>query len=167
MKKYFSILILFLISISSQSFSKENIFFLDLDYVLSNSNQGKLILSDLDKINKQNIEKIKSKEEDLKNEEQEIISQKNILSKEIYSEKVADLKKKIETFKQEKNKLVKDFTNIRQTKINNFLKDINKILEDYVEKNSINLVLNKKDILIGNNEYNITDEILELVNKLD
>ena len=55
---------------------------------------------------------------------------------------------------------------MRQTKINNFLGVINKILEDYVEKNSINLVLNKKDILIGNNEYNITDEILELVNKL-
>ena len=69
-------------------FFKRKNFFLDLDYVLSNSNQGRLILSDLEEINEQNIKKIKSREKDLKKEEQEIISQKNILSKEIYSEKV-------------------------------------------------------------------------------
>ena len=42
---------------------------------------------------------------------------------------------------------------------------VNQILGDYVEKNAIDLVLNKKDILMGKNKYNITNEILELVNK--
>ena len=35
---------------------------------------------------------------------------------------------------------------------------------DYVQKNSIDIVLNKKDILMGKNNYNITEEILKMVN---
>ena len=41
---------------------------------------------------------------------------------------------------------------------------LDKILADYVQKNSIDIVLNKKDILMGKNNYNITDEILKIVN---
>ena len=62
--------------------------------------------------------------------------------------------------------LAKDFTETRKTKINEFFKTIDKVLREYVENNSIDLVLNKKDILIGKNNYNITDEILKIVNEL-
>ena len=44
---------------------------------------------------------------------------------------------------------------------------IDNVLREYVEKNSIDLVLNKKDILIGKNNYNITNEILKIVNNLN
>ncbi len=42
---------------------------------------------------------------------------------------------------------------------------INPIISDYVEKNSINLVIDKNNILIGKKSYDITQDILELVNK--
>ena len=48
--------------------------------------------------------------------------------------------------------------------INKFIKLVDEILGEYVQKNAIDLVLNKKDILMGKNKYNITNEILELVN---
>ena len=41
---------------------------------------------------------------------------------------------------------------------------INKIIEEYVQKKSIDLVLNKKHILMGKNNYNITNEIMEILN---
>ena len=39
------------------------------------------------------------------------------------------------------------------------------IVQVYAENNSIQLVLNKKDIIIGQNTMDISNDILELVNK--
>ena len=166
MRKFLFIFLLFTLS-ANNLFAKDNIVFLDLDYILSNSNKGKIILSELENLNKENLKKIKTKEDLIKKEEKDIINQKNIISEEIYSERVTNLKKKIQLFRNDKNELVKSFANQREKKINNFFQIINNILANYVEKNSIDLVLNKKDILIGKNEYNITSDILEIVNGLD
>lgn len=97
-------------------------------------------------------------------EEKKLIQQKNILTKDIYSEKVQILKTKIKNYREEKNILVNEFKKKREEDINNFLKLVDKILADYVQKNSIDIVLNKKDILMGKNNYNITEEILKMVN---
>ena len=107
MKKFFFIYLFILFSFFLEnSYSKENIVFLDLDYILSNSNKGKAILSELENLNNENLKKMKIKEDLIKKEEQEIISQKKIISEEIYSEKVRNLKNKIQTFRKDKNELV-------------------------------------------------------------
>ena len=45
------------------------------------------------------------------------------------------------------------------------LKNINEIISEYSEKNSISIIVEKKSIIIGKSELNITDDILELLNK--
>ena len=159
--KFFVLFFLF----TSLSYSSEKIVYLDVDFILANSDKGKIILSNLEKKNKENIKILQSKEKILKDEETEIIKQKNIISEVSYNEKVNKLKSKIDTFKMDKDKLVKNFNQLRQQEINKFIKLVDQILGEYVEKNAIDLVLNKKDILMGKNKYNITSEILELVNK--
>ena len=151
--------------LTSLSFSVEKIVYLDVDFILANSDKGKIILSNLEKKNKENIKILQSKEKILKDEETEIIKQKNIISEVSYKEKINTLKSKIDTFKMDKDKLVKNFNQLRQQEINKFIKLVDEILGEYVEKNAIDLVLNKKDILMGKNKYNITNEIMELVNK--
>ena len=151
--------------LTSLSLSGEKIVYLDVDFILANSDKGKIILSNLEKKNKENIKILQSKEKILKDEETEIIKQKNIISEVSYKEKVNKLKSKIDTFKMDKDKLVKNFNQVRQQEINKFIKLVDEILGEYVEKNAIDLVLNKKDILMGKNKYNITNEIMELVNK--
>ena len=69
------------------SYAKENIVFLDLDYILSNSNKGKAILSELEGLNKENLQKMKIKEDLIKKEEQEIISQKKLYQKKFILKK--------------------------------------------------------------------------------
>ena len=160
---FFSILIL-LNLFTLNSFASEKIVYLDLDYLLANSNKGKEVLLNLEQINKKNIELLKKKEKLLSEEEKKLIQQKNILTKDIYSEKVQILKTKIKNYREEKNILVNEFKKKREEDINNFLKLVDKILADYVQKNSIDIVLNKKDILMGKNNYNITEEILKMVN---
>ena len=159
--KFFTIFFLFTVL----SHSSEKIVYLDVDFILANSDKGKIILSNLEKKNKENIKILQSKEKILKDEETQIIKQKNIISEVSYKEKVNKLKSKIDIFKMDKDKLVKNFNQLRQQEINKFIKLVDQILGEYVEKNAIDLVLNKKDILMGKNKYNITNEILELVNK--
>ena len=165
MKCFFIKFFILFFLLTSLSYSSEKIVYLDVDFILANSEKGKKILSNLEKKNKENIKILQSKEKILKDEETQIIKQKNIISEVSYKEKVNQLKSKIDTFKKDKNELVKNFKQLREQEINNFIKIIDKILGEYVKKNGIDLVLNKKDILMGKNEYNITKEILDLVNK--
>ena len=62
--------------------------------------------------------------------------------------------------------MAKNFKSIREKNINDFIRLVEKILEEYVKEESIDLVLNKKNILMGKNQYNITNNILEKVNQL-
>ena len=165
MKSFFIKFFIIFFFFTSLSYSSEKIVYLDVDFILANSDKGKIILSNLEKKNKENIKILQSKEKILKDEETEIIKQKNIISEVSYKEKINTLKSKIDTFKMDKDKLVKNFNQFRQQEINKFIKLVDEILGEYVEKNAIDLVLNKKDILMGKNKYNITNEIMELVNK--
>ena len=165
MKNLFLPLLIFFYLIGN-AFAIEKIVYLDLDYILSNSNKGKNILSDLDKKNNENIKIIKSKEEILKTEEENLLKQKNIISNEAYNEKVKNLQNKVKIFRSEKNQLVTEFKKNRENKINDFIKIVDNILGEYVKVNSIDLVLNKKDIIMGKNSFNITESILKKVNEL-
>ena len=165
MKNLFLPLLIFFY-LTSNAFSIEKIVYLDLDYILSNSNKGKNILSDLDKKNNENIKILKSKEEILKTEEENLIKQKNIISNEAYNEKVKNLQNKVKIFRSEKNQLVTEFKKNRENRINDFIKIVDTILGEYVKANSIDIVLNKKDIIMGKNSFNITEEILKKVNEL-
>ena len=165
MKNLFLPLLIFFY-LTGNAFAIEKIVYLDLDYILSNSNKGKNILSDLDKKNNENIKILKSKEEILKTEEENLLKQKNIISNEAYNKKVKNLQNKIKIFRSEKNQLVTEFKKNRENKINDFIKIVDNILGEYVKANSIDLVLNKKDIIMGKNSFNITEEILKKVNEL-
>ena len=164
MFKLFNISTYFFFLITVNSYSVEKIVYLDLDFLLSNSNKGKEIILNLEKINKENIKILKEKKNLLNNEEKKLLQQKNILTSQIYSEKRKSLKNQIKNFNEEKNTIALKFKKQREEKINNFLKIVDKILAEYVKKNSIDIVLNKKDILMGKNNYNITDDIMQIIN---
>ena len=166
MKKITLFFFLFFLFVSNISLSAEKIVYLDLDYILKNSDKGKEILLNLDKKNKNNINLLKSKEDSLKKEEEKLIKQKNILSDEAYKKKVQSLQDKISNYRSQKNQLVEEFKKTRESKINDFIKIVNNVLEEYVKANSIDMVLNKKDIIMGKNSYNITETILKKVNEL-
>ena len=156
--------ILILLLISSPVYSQEKIVYLDLDFLFANSIKGKIIQKELKDMDLKNINELKEKENELRTEENTILTQKNILSEEKYNEKVNNFKNKLDNFRIEKDNLVKDFDAIRKTKLDQFMLEINKIVEKYVKKESIDLVLNKKHILMGKNNYNITNQIMEILN---
>ena len=164
LKKYILISLFFFLSISSLNAS-EKIAFIDVDYILNNSNLGKLIFKELETINKENIKKLSQREILIKQKKDSINKTKNISSKEQLEKDILNFNNDVEKFRSEKDKILKDFKLLKETKLDNFLKKINPIIQDYMKKNSIDIVLEKKQIFIGSSSVDITDEIIKLVNE--
>ena len=142
-----------------------NVVYIDMSYILSNSIKGKSILDELDSENKKNIKELESKEKILKDLEKNISNQRNILSEQEFEKKVKDLKAKVIIFRKDKDKIVQKFNDVKNNTIQNFMKNVEPLISNYMEKNSINIVLSKKDVIIGKKNLDITNEILEIVNK--
>ena len=158
-----SILFFFFISLSSV-FSAENIAFLDMEYVIKNSNIGKSVLSKINELDKSNINKLKIRENQLKNQEEDIKKKKNIISKDELEKEINDLKKKINDFRIEKDTMVKKFSEIKKNELSQLYQKINPIIQSYMDKEKINILLDVKNIIIGKSSYNITDEIIDELN---
>ena len=146
------------------SYSSEKIAFIDLDFVLKNSNIGKSILEDIDKLNNKNINELKKKESELKKNEKEILPKKNILSEEEYKKEVDLLKDKIKKYKILKDDMVSNFQNKKQISLKNFFNQITPIIQNYMDENSINILLDRKNVFIGKTDSDITDSIIEKIN---
>tara|TARA_B100000575_G_C22925283_1_gene536539 strand:- start:243 stop:746 length:504 start_codon:yes stop_codon:yes gene_type:complete len=156
-----NILILFLIN---TSIANDKIVYLDINYILSNSDKGKSIFIELDKKNKNNILKLEKRENILKNKEKDLETKKNILSEKELKKQIEDLKVQIIKFKKDKEKIVIEFNNYKKKELSSLMQEINPIISEYVREKSIDMVLDKKNILIGKTSYDITQTVLELVN---
>jgi len=156
---------LFFCFFASKSYSSEKIVFINFQYVINNSNYGKSIFEDLNKIRNENIKKLKSKEKILKDLESEIKTKKNVISKEDLNKKIKLLNVNINEFQNLKKSMENDLNKIKSKKFNDFMDQINPLLEKYMDENSVDIMLDKKNMLIGKKTINKSDEILKLINK--
>ncbi len=53
----------------------------------------------------------------------------------------------------------------KQNELDEFMKFISPIIENYIIEKSITIVLNKKNIFIASKEYDITSDIINIVDK--
>lgn len=149
----------------NSSFSKENTGFINIDYILQNSNIGKKLLKDINNKDEENIENLRKKNKFLKELELSIIAKKNIISTEAYNKEVEDFKKKFAEFSSEKNQIVNEFNNFKKNELENFFKKISPTINDYMKENSIKILFDSKNIFIGAQELNFTEDVLKKINK--
>ena len=143
--------------------ANEKIAFIDLNFIINNSIAGKSINNFINDLNNQKKNDFLKIENEIKKDEESLISKKNIIEKSIYNKKVDEIRKRINKYKTEKKKFNNNL-NEKKFKYNNqLLNKLNPIISNYVEKNSINLVLPKKMIIIGKKDLDITKQILELL----
>ena len=164
-KKFLSLFFIIFILNINHSLSSEKTAFIDIDFVLNNSYLGKSIYKELEQINKSNIKKLTLKEENIKKKKDIINKTKNITSKEKLEKDIILFNQELEVYRVEKDELFDQFKKKKQQDLENFLKQINPIIQEYMKTNSIDIVLDKKQIFIGNSKNDITQDILDLVNK--
>ena len=148
----------------TNSNASDDIYFIDVDFLLKNSNYGKQIINKIENLNKKNISELKIKENELKDLEGNISKQKNIISSEELKSKIAELKNKIASYNTEKKEKTDDFNQFKNNELNNFFKKISPLLEEFMKKNSIKIILDRKNIFIADSDYDITIKILEYLN---
>ena len=165
MKK--SILLIFIIFLpfSSYSLASNIIAYIDMDQILNNSNVGKNAVSDLENNHRKKLQNFKKIEESLKKKERNIISQKNILSNEEYEKKINNLRIEVRNYRNDRKKSLDTLTEKRIEISQKFLKKINPLIAEYAKEKSISLIIQKKNIVMGKTELDITSEIMDLIDK--
>ena len=163
MKKIF--FIIFFLTFSTNIFAQDKIVYLDVNRLLNESEAGKYLNSELNKINNSNIEEFKKIETTIKSEEENILKQKNILKNEEFNSKVDELRDKYKSYQDLKNNKNEEINKIRNDAGSKILKIINEILSDYSTDKEISLIIEKKNIVIGKTQLDITEDILKLLNK--
>ena len=160
-KKFF-IIFIFLLNVESQA--NTNIAFVNIDYLFENSTIGKSIKNKLKDINQQKSQILKDKEKNLVEQENEIKKIQNIITKDELNKKIAILKKNIKDFNTEKKVFLNRFDEMQNDELQIFFSKINPIMLEYMDTNSIDLLIEKKNIFIGKSNIDITEELLLIIN---
>ena len=163
MKKIY-ILIFLLININS-AYSNQNIVYLDIQFIIDNSEIGKFYKSKIE----ENTEKIKLgllvQENAIKEKDKIILDQKNILKESEMSKKKIELNNLVKKYQIERNKYNEILLNEKRKYTSNILKILNPLITSYVEENNIKIVIEKKNVLIGIKNLDITNQLLVKLNK--
>ena len=162
-KRYFYFL--FFILIGFNSYAETTVNFVDIKFLIDQSNSGKKINELLIDLRKKETSKLKKMQTNLKKQESEIKNKNNILSKEELEKNITKLKTNINDYNNLKNKKEIEFNKKKTEYMNKLLLEINKIMISYIDKNSIDIVIKKENLVTGKKELDITKYILDELNK--
>ena len=143
----------------------DNVYFIDFSKVLNQSIAGSKAQNDLQNKFKKESEKFQKEEEELKKQEADIISQKKAISNEDYQKKVQELRNKVSSLQKNKLDSLNSIAKSRSEAKNKLLNVVNPIIKKYMEENNIRLVLDKQSVILGDATLEITDKIVEILNK--
>ena len=144
--------------------SDDKVAFINVDLLIKNSNIGKNVLKNIDDLNNKNLTLLKKRNNKLKEFEVEIKNKKNIISNDEYIKELKIFEQKINDFNLEKNKIAKEFKDFREKELDNLFRLFSPIISNYMKENSINVLFDSKNILMGNVDSNKTNDILEIIN---
>ena len=160
--KFFFILLFLSISINHLK-ADDKIFYIDIDYVLINTIAGKDLFNILKKEEEIKIDKFKLNDDKFKDKEKKILGKKNLISKEEINNQLKLLQVEFEKYQKEKIKEVDELKMKRNRNIANFLNLINPIIEQYMSDNSIYMLIDKKNVFIARKEYDISNNLIKLI----
>ena len=161
--KNFLFILFILFALSKQVFAELPVY-LDFKFILNNSTAGKKAQDSLKKRLDNGIKSLNSKEKSIQEEERKIIQQKKVITQEEYVKKVNELRKKVSSLQKERNKLLESVAKDRRKAKNELLKNLNPIIEAYMQEKKIRLVIDKKNIILADEKLDITKEIIKILN---
>ena len=155
-----SLVILFYFNVAANA---EKIVYIDMDKIMQISKAGKTAIEKINKQKKKDINKFRKIEEDLKAQEIDLINKKNVLSIEEFNKKIESLTKKINDYRKLRQDAIDLSTKNRLNASADFANKIKPILAEYAGDNNIDMVIQKKNIIMGKSSLDITNEILKIV----
>lgn len=158
-------IIIFILIFSGYSLSSENIRFIDVNFIVNNSKAGKSLGLIIDSKNKKINSELKDLKKKLDEKKDKILSQKNVLKKEEFNELVKNYDIEAKDFNQLRKKRMSSFNNFQINAQKKILELLNPLIIDYLNNQSIKILFQKDKIIFGDDNLDITKEILEIFNK--
>ncbi len=138
--------------------------YLDFKYILNESNAGKKAQKNLKEKLDKGIKSLNNKEKSLQEEEKKLIQQKKVISAEEYKKKINELREKVLSLRKNRNKILENIAIERKKARNILLKNLNPIIQDYMQEKGIRLVIDKKNLILADEKLDITKDIIKLLN---
>lgn len=161
----FIIIFISILFFVTNSYAVQNIGYIDMDFVIKNSNLGKSILKKIKNLDDANIQKLKSYDNEIKKLESDFRAKENLLSEEILKKEIKILNEKINLFISKKNDMLKQFNEFKKKELNEFYKKINPILEAYMTENNLDLIIDIKTVVIGKSNTNVSENVAKSINQ--
>ena len=162
------LIISFIIICSQQTLIADMPHYLDFKFILNQSDAGKKAQTFLKNKLEKGIKDLKNKEKKIQEEEKKIIEQKKIISAEEYRKKVTGLRTKVASLQKERNSLLrsvdKQRKQARKQARTELLNNLNPIIKDYMKEKKITMVVDKKGILVADEDLDITKDVISLLN---
>ena len=165
MKNILKFCIIIFLFFNVQNLHAGDVYFIDFNKVLNESIAGKKAQDSLKKKFTTESGKFNNIEKGLIEKEREIISKRKILAKEEYQKQVIQLRKDVTKVQKDKKNSLNNLGKMRAKARTELLSKLNPILKAYMEKNKIQIVIDKKEVLYGNSGLEITNQIMEILNK--
>ena len=156
-------LILIIINILTLS-SRAEMAYIDMGLILKKSELGKSLNEKITLLENNHITKFKQIESKLISKEKSLLAQKNILDQNEFEKKLDLLTAEIKKYRSDKKLSENKLNKIKIDDTKEILKILNPIITNYVDKNSISIVIPKKNIIVGKKKLDITYEIINLLN---
>ena len=133
----------FLLLVCTHVLAEQKVAYLDMKFILNNSKAGKGAQDLLHKSFQENQKKFLDKENALKKEESDLLTQKTILTKEEYQKKSDDLRKKVIDYQSQRRASLEKITAQRAEARQKLIEKLDPILQSYIEENDISLVIDR------------------------
>ena len=159
------IVVTFFLFICTHSFAEQKIVVLDLKFVLNNSKAGKGAQDFLKESFTKNQKIFTDEENKLKEEEKDLLTKKNIITKEEYQKKTDELRKKVIDYQSKRRSSLEKITKQRADARAELLKKLDPILKKYINDNNISIIIDKKNVIMGSTDFDLTNIIIENLNK--
>ena len=157
------ILIFFLFFAVSNA--NEKIRFVDINYIVNNSTSGKKLNQIIESKNKKIISELNDLGKKLKEKKDKIVKQKNILKKDELDKLIKNYEIEVKKFEEIRKKKKDNFNNFSINSKKKIIDLLNPLITNYLQKESIQLLLQKDKIIFGDDKLDITKEILKIFNE--
>ena len=143
----------------------DKIAFLNVDTLIQNTTFGKSIVKKIENLKIKDSNKFKERERKIRSQEEDLIKKKNILSQEEFEKNLKKIKLIMDTFNRDRKESNISFENKKKELLNSFFQKTRPLIEDYIAKNNITAVFNKNQIFIANKKYDITPDLIKIINE--
>ncbi len=145
--------------------TKAEIAYIDINLILKKSEVGIFLNNYLENEKKKELSRYNEIENKLLNSEKLLIQQQNILDEEEFQKRLKNLTNNVQKYRSDKKASIDELNKFRMEKTKEILKVLNPIITQYVDINSISIVLPKKNIIVGKKNLDITNQIIKILNK--